>query len=324
MFGKVFLYVGKVFLVSACLIAVAWYFFLPKSQNDLSYVSPLPEFLTLANNKQVTLLDFWFPFIEKTHGSELDESLITAKSVLMYDLTTNQTLYEKESTARRPMASLTKIMTAIVSLENKPDIDRYTVRDEHLVGEDSMGLVAGESLTLEELLYGLMLPSGNDAAEVLAGNSPLGREGFIQAMNDKAKSLGLTDTQFSNPSGLQGDGTQYTTTADLLVITRYALDHFPLFVKIVSTPEHDIIATPSHGNYHLLNETNLLTTYEGVKGVKTGFTPEAGLCLVTYLDYGGHKIIGILLNSENRRGEMKELLDYSLHSQGIEPPPFEE
>ena len=74
----------------------------------------------------------------------------------------------------------------------------------------------------------------------------------------------------------------------------------------------------------LTNETNLLTTYPGVKGVKTGYTPEAGLCLVTYLDYGGHKIVGIMLNSENRRGEMKELLDYSLKTVGVEPPPFEE
>lgn len=323
MFGKIISYFFAILLVSACLIAIAWFFFLPKNKEDFSYVSPLPEFLTLAHNKQATLLDFWFPFIETTHGSEFDESLITAQSVLLYDLTSNKTLYEKDSTTRRPMASLTKIMTAIVSLENRPKEDRYEVHDADMVGEDSMGVTPGEILTLEELLYGLMLPSGNDAAEVLASNSPLGRDGFVQAMNDKAKSLGLTDTKFSNPSGLQGDGEQYTTTADLLVITRYALDNFPIFVKVVATPEHDLPATATHGTYHLVNETNLLTTYEGVKGVKTGFTPEAGLCLVTYLDFGGHKIIGILLNSQNRRGEMKELLDYSLHSQGIEPPEYE-
>jgi D-alanyl-D-alanine carboxypeptidase len=141
-------------------------------------------------------------------------------------------------------------------------------------------------------------------------------------MNDKAKALGLTDTHFDNPTGLQGDGQQYTTAYDLLVITRYALENFPLFAKIVSTANYDLQETSSHKAYSLYNETNLLTTYPGVAGVKTGYTPEAGLCLVTYLDYGGHKIIGVLLNSENRRGEMKDLLDHALEVLGIEPPHY--
>ncbi|HSA83591.1 MAG TPA: serine hydrolase, partial [Patescibacteria group bacterium] len=248
--------------------------------------------------------------------------VVTAKAVLMYDLTSEKALFEKNPKEKLPMASLTKVMTAIVSLENPREDNRYVVHGYNLVGEDSMGLSAGEVLTLEELLYGLMLPSGNDAAEVLASNSPFGREGFIKAMNDRAKAMGLTDTQFSNPSGLQGDGMQYTTTYDLLVITRYALEHFPLFAEIVTHPEYILPATSTHPEYYLVNETNLLTTYDGVKGVKTGYTPEAGLCLITYLDYGGHKIIGILLNSENRRAEMKELLDYSLTSVEIKPPKF--
>ncbi len=284
--------------------------------------SPLPDYLTLHKNKQVRLLDLWLPFIEKTYGSDFDTMSLTAKSVLMYDLTTKKVIFEKSPRERLPMASLTKIMTAIVSLENPQPDDRYLVTEANLVGEDSMGLVSGETLSLEELLYGLMLPSGNDAAEVLASNSPFGREGFIHAMNDKAKALGLLDTKFSNPSGLQGDGIQYTTAYDLLVITRYALENFPIFVQIVETSERTIVRTSGHQEYNLVNETNLLTTYPGVKGVKTGYTPEAGLCLVTYLDYEGHRIIGILLNSENRRGEMKELLDYSLKSLNIEPPPF--
>ena len=129
------------------------------------------------------------------------------------------------------MASLTKIMTAIVALENKRDDNTYIVSARALVGEDSMGLSPGEELSQEELLYGLMLPSGNDAAEVLASNYPAGRTMFIQAMNDKAKALGLVDTHFSNPSGLQGDGMQYTTASDLLVITRYALENFPLLLR---------------------------------------------------------------------------------------------
>ena len=123
-----------------------------------------------------------------------------------------------------------------------------------------------------------------------------------------------------NPSGLQGDGEQYTTAYDLLVITRYALDHFPVVSKIAATYEYVISSTHTHKEYDLYNETNLLTSYPGVKGLKTGYTPEAGLCLVTYLEYKGHKIVGIILNSENRRQEMKDLLDYSLNYFGVKPP----
>lgn len=299
------------------------FLYLTKSdQKETTLFSPLPDFLTLSENKQVTFLDLWLPFIGAVSGDSTDQLHLTAKSVLMYDLTTEKALFEKNPREKMPMASLTKIMTAIVSLENPRSDNRYIVHAYDLVGEDSMGLSAGEVLTLEELLYGLMLPSGNDASEVLASNSPLGREGFLKAMNDKAKALGLKDTQFSNPSGLQGDGIQHTTAYDMLVITRYAMEHFPLFRKIVAKPEHFLPETPTHPAYHLISETNLLTTYDGVKGVKTGYTPEAGLCLITYLDYEGHEIIGILLNSENRRMEMKELLDYSLRSVNVEPPEF--
>ncbi len=211
-------------------------------------------------------------------------------------------------------------MTAIVALENPKKDDRYIVKPEDLVGEDSMGLTANEELSLEELLYGMILHSGNDAAEVLASNYKNGRIAFIKAMNDKAKSLGLKDTNFTNPSGLEGDGNQYTTTYDLMVMTRYALVNFPLFAKVSATFDQTIPQSATHKAFFLENETNLISSYPGVKGVKTGFTPEAGYCLVTYLDYKGNKLIGILLGSENRRQEMKDLLDYSLKSLGTTPP----
>ncbi len=315
-------YCGSVFVVSILLAGLFVYFFGQKSDQKEQSVSPLPEFLTLRSNGQATLLDFWLPMIQQTHGNGIELPMLSAKSILMYDLSTDKTIYEKYAKTRRPMASLTKIMTAIVSMENQRTDDKYYVKEESLVGEDSMGLESGEILSLHELLYGLMLPSGNDAAEVLASNYPEGRTAFIKAMNDKAKALGLSDTHFSNPSGLQGDGVQYTTAYDLLVITRYALETYPLFKDIVSQPAHSLSATATHKAYDLVNETNLLTTYAGVKGVKTGYTPEAGMCLVTYINYNGHEIIGIILNSENRRIEMKELLDFSLKSLGIEPPEY--
>jgi D-alanyl-D-alanine carboxypeptidase (penicillin-binding protein 5/6) len=103
-------------------------------------------------------------------------------------------------------------------------------------------------------------------------------------------------------------------------MTRYALTTFPLFTTVAATFDYYIPPTATHKAYSLENETNLLSSYPGVKGIKTGYTPEAGLCLVTYLDYAGHKIIAVLLHSDDRRSEMKELLDYSLKDLGVTPP----
>lgn len=286
-------------------------------KNSVSAVfSPLPGFLTRIKNPEVTSLDIWAP---KPTGDKNAFS-ISAKSAISYDLTTNKVLFAKSPYEKLPMASLTKIMTAIVALEHPRKYDTYIVKKEYLVGEDSMGLSEGESLSLSDLLYGLILHSGNDAAETIAGNFPGGRKAFIDAMNQKAEALGLSSTHFTNPTGLEGDGKQYTTAYDLLVITRFAMENFPLFNKVAATFDYSVAYTSTHKEFDLENETNLITSYPGVKGVKTGFTPEAGLCLVTYLDYGGHKIVAVILGSENRRQEMKDILDYSLKTLGVNPP----
>jgi D-alanyl-D-alanine carboxypeptidase (penicillin-binding protein 5/6) len=290
------------------------------SNNKYSLVSPIPDFLTVLANKEVSTLNLWLPSLKNKIAANLKTPEISAESALIFDTTTKEVLYSKNPTEKLPMASLTKIMTAIVSLENKKKDDSYIVSQEDLVGEDSMGLDVGERLSLEELMYGMMLHSGNDAAEVLANNFPGGRTAFVKAMNNKTKALGLRNTNFTNPTGLEGDGKQYTTAYDLVVVTEYALTNFPLFDQVAATFDFNILPTGTHKAFYLENETNLLTSYTGVKGVKTGYTPEAGLCLVTYLDFGGHKIIGVILNSENRRDDMKELLDYSLKSLGITPP----
>lgn len=292
-----------------------------KNANEkINLVSPVPDFLNTAKNKQVSSLSLWIPILANFIQNKSNQPNITAKSAIIYDTTTDKVLYKKNPKEKLPMASITKIMTAIIALENKKSDDKYIVNKDNLVGEDSMGLSEGEILSQEELLYGLMLPSGNDAAETFATNFKGGRNAFIKAMNNKARALGLLDTNFTNPSGLEGDGNQFTTTYDLIVITQYALTKFPLFRKVVSTFEYEIPYSSNHKYFYLQNETNLLTSYPGVKGVKTGYTPEAGLCLVTYLDYQGHKIIGVILGSSNRRQEMKDLLDYSLKLIGISPP----
>lgn len=318
-----FSYIGTILLGSILCVLVFWILG-PVFTKNAQTLSPLPNFLTIFNNTQVTTLSIWTPNVSSIQHAEsrftdLDK-LLSSQSAIVYDLSTRQALYAKNTRQKLPMASLTKIMTAIIALENKRSDDSYVVIQNDLVGENSMGLTAGEKLTLEELLYGLLLLSGNDAAEVLARNT-LGREQFVVAMNKKANALSLTSTHFTNPTGLQGDGDQYTSATDLLVITQYALSHFPLFGKVVATFQQTIPYSDKHKEFYLENETNLISTYPGVKGVKDGYTPEAGLCLVTYLEYSGHKIIGVILGSNNRRDEMKELLDYSLKSQGIKPPP---
>jgi D-alanyl-D-alanine carboxypeptidase len=290
--------------------------------NPVNILSPLPE---LLSSKVPNVLGaeggIWLPNVETVAESRNKTPEITAEAAIAYDLSEGKLLYGRNIKKRLPMASLTKIMTAIIALQNIDMDEEFEVSARAAqVGENSMGLTAGETIGLSDLLYGLMLVSGNDAAETIAQGSPFGRENFIYLMNKKAEELGLSNTNFTNPSGLEGDGNQYSTAYDLLVMTRYALLNTK-FAKIASTYHHHVPYVESHKEFYLYNETNLLTTYPGVKGVKTGYTYEAGLCLVTYLEYNGHKIIAVLLNAENRRQEMKDLLDYSLKTLGVKPPP---
>lgn len=281
--------------------------------------SPIPDILLKNFYKNPDSVSIWIPEKGQVLSAETQPDVL-AVSAIAYDLTTNKVLFEKNPETRLPMASLTKVMTAIVAIENMDPTNTVAIsRTAASVGENSMGLTEGEELSLEDLMYGLFLMSGNDAAEAIAEASPFGRDSFVFQMNKKAETLGLTDTRFTNPSGLEGDGNQYSTARDLLVITRYALSN-NLIAKVSQTYNHFIPYSEKHKSFDLYNETNLLTTYPGVKGVKTGYTTEAGLCLITYLDYKGHKIIAVILNSPSRREEMIQILDYSLESLGVKPP----
>jgi serine-type D-Ala-D-Ala carboxypeptidase (penicillin-binding protein 5/6) len=175
-------------------------------------------------------------------------------------------------------------------------------------------------MSLEELLFGVFMYSANDAAETLAINT-MERNDFIKAMNEKGIAIGLKNTNFTNPTGLEGDGNQYTTAYDLLVLSKFAIENYPQIVKAASTKEYHLLETENHFEYFLYSQLNLLTTYPGVKGLKDGFTPEAGWCLITYYENDGQELLGIILGSTDRRGEMKKLLDYSLTELGITPPP---
>lgn len=311
-----------VFVLGGGVFALLALFVKPQVIETSSFrlTSPLPQLFTNSTPKVLASHEFWKPMITEPKSLPDGISHFTSQAILSFDVTTGTLIAGKNIEHRMPLASLTKIMTAIVTIENENLEERVEISaNAASVGENSMGLGENERIKRRDLLYGLILPSGNDAAEALADSSSVTRENFVYLMNKKAEDLGLTNTRFTNPSGLEGDGNQYSTAYDLLVMTKYGLDN-PEFAKVVSTVEYQIPASATNKYYSLYNDTNLLTTYPGVKGVKTGYTYEAGMCLVTYLEYDGHKIIAVLLNSENRREEMKQLLDYSLSSLGATPP----
>src|SRR3989338_11248339 len=212
------------------------------------------------------------------------------------------------------IASLAKIMTAVVALEHKKlDSKMYVSKKVAGIGENSMQIDEGEIYTLEELLYGLILHSGNDSAYAIAEGAAGNSDRFVEWMNFKAKEIGLANTHFTDPSGL--DDSAYSTATDLVKLTRYALKD-PEFRNIVKTVEKEL-TSDTHKYIYLYNQTNLLTTYPGVAGVKTGYTEEAGLCLVTYTNNEGKEVVGVVLNSIDRKGDMILMLDHGYKTIGV-------
>ncbi len=273
--------------------------------------SPVSQLISPWENGRAGV-NLWFPKANASTSATLAPDL-TAKAAYFIDINSGQVLFEKNPRQRLPIASLVKIMTAVIALENKGWSDNVLVSERAAGMEpDSMLLKMGESLTVEELLYGVFLVSANDAAEALAETSTKNREDFLGQMNTKATQLGMKDTTFINPTGLEEDDReQYSTAYDVTLMARYAIKNFPHLVDISSTPHIILPETPAHQDYDLYSGINLLTTYPGVLGFKTGYTPQAGLTLVTLAEKEGRKVLGVLLGSQNRREEAKALLDYS-------------
>lgn len=270
------------------------------------------KLLSPWDGQEKMAINLWIPKAEASENFT-DAPQISAKSAYFVEVNSGRVLYQKDSHQRLPVASLTKIMTAIITLENRKWQDEIKISEYASSMEpDHMELQPGEKLTVEDLLYGIFLISANDAAEALAENVTSSREDFIKRMNNKALQLGMNDTLFINPSGLQEDGReQYSSAYDVALMSRYLVNEFPHVTDISNTPHIVLPKTEMHQDYDLYSGINLLTTYPGVVGLKTGFTPEAGLTLVTLAKKDGQKVLGVLLSSENRRSEAKELLDYS-------------
>lgn len=236
---------------------------------------------------------------------------ISAVSGLVMDIDSGVVLYEKNANLQVYPASTTKIMTGLVTLENYP-LSQYLRVNSGKVDGTVVNLVEGEELTVENLLYGLLVASGNDAAQVLAENYYGGVLGFVSAMNEKARQLGLKNTHFTNPMGYDQDG-HLTTAGDLARLAVYALKNKE-FSRIVSTANAQI-ADSDGKNYHLLKNTNLLVgKIDGVKGVKTGLTQKAGECLITLVERDNRRILVVLLGSGDRFGETEKIIDWTFNN----------
>ncbi len=250
----------------------------------------------------ISVLTLFKPFCADAMGE-------SAKSAVLIEKETGEIIYEKNAHTRLPMASTTKIMTAICAIESGMLNDTIEI-DDRAVGIEgsSIYLQKGESMTLRDLCYGLMLNSGNDAACAIAYAVSGSIENFAELMNKKAESLGLKNTHFDNPSGLDSE-THYTTAYELAKITAYALKNEE-FAKIVSTKKTTIPNTNKKYERYLKNHNKLLNMYEGCDGVKTGFTKKCGRCLVSSATKNSMTLIAVTLNDPDDWNTHMAMLNY--------------
>ena len=225
---------------------------------------------------------------------------ISAVSVLVYDVESGRELMEKSAHLPVSPASLAKLMTALLVLERDQLSERVTVRQGDLVGEATMGLNVGEELSVEELLWGLLIPSGNDAAMALARHHSGQVEAFVDQMNLRAGDLGLHDTLFQNPNGFDADG-QVSSARDLLILVKLLWEH-PLFREIVGTSATTV------ANRELQSTNRLLGSYPGANGVKTGTTLRSGQSLIAGVEENGHQLFAMVLGSVDRYHDMRQVL----------------
>lgn len=237
----------------------------------------------------------------------IDAPKFSAGGVIVEDVNLNKVLFSKNSHSHLSPASTTKIMTALVGIEYYKPGDVLTVPEGAIVGGSNMGLSVGETLTFRSLIYGMLLNSGNDAAYTIALNFPGGFDGFVAKMNEKASQLNLTDTHFQNPAGFDGSA-HYSSAHDLAVIAKEVIKDSTL-ARIVSTKETSVMSLDKTKN-HPLKNLNKLLSEPGVIGVKTGYTEKAGENLVGLVERDGHRILTVVLNSTDRFGETKSLMDW--------------
>ena len=249
----------------------------------------------------LTLLFLWNVLLYTKNKDFIKVNALTgAKSMVVMDVDSNRVLLSQNANEQLAMASTTKIMTAIVAIEESSDLNEIVKINDKAVGIEgtSIYLQKNESIPLKELLYGLMLASGNDASLAIGYHIGKGNlESFVDKMNEKAKQIGANNTQFINPHGLDTVG-HYTTAYDLALITAYAHKN-DVYKEIAGTRKIQISSTPDGHNRFLLNKQRLLKTYEWCVGGKTGFTDNAGRCSVSVSEKNGLRLVCVVLNAPN-------------------------
>lgn len=236
-----------------------------------------------------------------------------AESAALIDVASGRLLVTKNGDKQMRIASLTKIMTAIVAIEHGTLSDQVKVSSKAAGKEgSSIYLKAGEEMSLENLLYGLMLRSGNDAATAIAEHVGGSLEGFVHLMNETAAIVGMPRTQFKNPSGLDEEG-HYSTANDMARLTAYAMRN-PVFREIVKTKTKSAPNPNESWDYKWLNKNKMLSIYDGADGVKTGYTKQAKRCLVSSATRNGQQLAVVTLNDPDDWVDHSKLLDYGFNN----------
>ncbi len=235
----------------------------------------------------------------------------SAKGMCVIDKDSKRVLYSHDQDRKLPMASTTKVVTAITVLQNCNDLDEFIQVDDSAVGIEgtSIYLRQGEMIKVKDLLYGMMLRSGNDSATALAIHVGGSVDGFANMMNDMASKVGAKNSHFVNPHGLD-HAEHYTTAYDLALITAYALNN-PIFKDLVSTKSYVIEATNKSDKRYLTNKNKLLSSLEGCCGVKTGYTSKAGRCLVSACERDNRTSVCVVLNCGPMFEDSSEILNRS-------------
>jgi D-alanyl-D-alanine carboxypeptidase (penicillin-binding protein 5/6) len=242
---------------------------------------------------------------------------VTSPSALVVNLDTGTVLYRKNERARLAMASTTKMMTAVIVLESMDLTSRVTMSANALSQHElETWTKTGEVLTVEQLLYSLMVPSHNQAAVALAEAFQGGESAFVARMNAKATELGMTGTRYANPSGLDVPGLHYSTAADLAALAKYAMTNekiSPMFRKLVSTREYSLAVPGQTGTVVFRTTNELLSMWDWIIGIKTGETPNANSCLVAAGTKNGSTVLSVVLGQPDHATcftESSDLLEY--------------
>lgn len=264
----------------------------------------------IKKNQVVNLTQDTLPLVLPELSEGIKKIEVSSKAYIIYDPQSRTIISGKNERLRFSPASSTKIMTATVALEEYGLGDTIKATGLDKVEGSTMRLHEGEIMTVENLLYGLLLPSGNDAAHVIASYYRSGEAGFVARMNEKSRELNLTNTRFVDPAGFLDDN--YTTAFDLARLTSYALEN-PKFASIVST-KNKTVTDISGKTIHELSNLNELLGVDGVIGVKTGFSEEAQGVLVSSIEHDGRIYIVVVLGSRDRFFDTRNIIEQALEN----------